>query len=232
MACLDSCQCVVVFDDVLTMTTTNAQSTRKRPRGTRPGTSHATSTSKGMDVDSDTLGEGGTEEGEGDPYVMSHQHMAGRRRGPHTSSERYAAWNPQPRYLDFGQPDFYNDLNRHYHIANKEMFDMFPSPSSSSYSMCSAADCGGVTRGREEEEWLRSLRVLCRMGRGTEHREGSNSVAEGNYGSEEFFMWVKMPANNQGTVACPMPGDVIHLHHPMTISFSAACVVRASFFDS
>jgi hypothetical protein len=71
---------------------------RKRSRGL--GVS--TSTSKGMDVDSDALDEGedegGHEGGEGDPYVMSHQQMAGGRRGPHALSERYTAHNPQPRY--------------------------------------------------------------------------------------------------------------------------------------
>jgi hypothetical protein len=99
--------------------------------------------------------------------------------------------------------------------------------------MHSAAGRGGATKGRTataEEERSRSLRVLRGMGRGAEHGEGSDSVAEGSYGSEEFFMWVKMPVNNRGTVARPMPGDVIHLRHPKT-SFSAACVVRASFFD-
>jgi hypothetical protein len=74
--------------------------TRKRNRG--PGAS--TSTSMGMDEDTDALGEGEDEgdyrggiEGQGDLDGMSHQQMAGGRRGPHALSERYAACNPQPR---------------------------------------------------------------------------------------------------------------------------------------
>jgi hypothetical protein len=103
-------------------------------------------------------------------------------------------------------------LNRHYRIANKEMFDMFASPSSSSSSMCSAADCGGATRARAEEERLKSLRVLRGMGRGTEQGEGSDSVAEGNYGSEEFFTWVDVPRT-----AFSYPGLVVRdpvMGHP------------------